>query len=210
MRQLLTFDNAHIFVCGITRSGKTYFVKNALDRMKYPAIFFNIQNEAMPARFFQANEITDFKQIERHLKAGGKINLTFSNACRMADIMKIEAFIIRQLMAAGYSEQRPVYVAIDEAQLLAGSALSAANDAATRGLMRGVRLISITQRPALCSKTLYTQSADHYLFRLGPAERSYMQNKGIDFDTAQNLWEQNGKYSYIYFDGINLQGFKAI
>lgn len=55
-QQLIKPANNHIFVCGITRSGKTYFVKNACDKLKYPVLFLNIQGETMPAKFMKVNE----------------------------------------------------------------------------------------------------------------------------------------------------------
>lgn len=210
MNNIISLGNHHIFVCGITRSGKTYFVKNAIKSIKYPVIFFNIQNEDMPQNYLRANEKMESAQIFDHLRHGGKIDFRFSNDCRLADCMKIIGFFIRKLMIAGYTQARPVYIVIDEAHLLKGEALNGAIDASTRGLMRGCRLITITQRPALVNKTIYTQAADQYLFRLATSEASYLKTKGVDYEKCKQLWSENGQYSYIYFDGMTLEGRKAI
>ena len=207
---LLSRGNNHVFICGITRSGKTYFAKNAVAQLKDPAIFFNIQEETLPDQFLKCDENTDTDVIMKHLKAGGKINFIFSHACKLVNIMSIIAYLIRQLMAAGFSEQRPVYIIIDEAQLLTGSGKAAAIDCSTRGLVKGCRLICISQRPALVDKTIYTQAFEQYLFRLSTAESAYLKNKGINYDQCKSLWDQNGPHSYCYFNGVDLFGRKAI
>lgn len=210
MTKLLTENNSHVFICGLTRSGKTYFAKNAVAQLKRPVIFFNVQNEQMPGRFLQVNERADFKLIKKHLAAGGKIDFRFSQACSLAQIQAIIGFVIRSLMQDHYTQQKPIYIVIDEAQLLSNKGLEAAIDASTRGLSRGVRLICISQRPALVSKTIYTQASEHYIFRLQDGEKMYMQNKGVDFEKCKQLWQQNGQYSYVFTDGFITEGRRAI
>lgn len=210
MQQLLTLNNNHVFVCGLTRSGKTYFTKNATAQIKYPVLFFNVQNEDLPDIFLTADENSDFQVIKKTLKAGGHIDFRFTNNINLNQINLVIAFFIRRLMAAGYNQNEPVYVVIDESQLLADEGLSAAIDAATRGLSRGVRLICITQRPALVDKTIYTQAVEQYIFRLHDGEGAYMKNKGLDFNLCRELWAKNGQYSYIFSDGFTLEGRKAI
>lgn len=205
--KLLTENNTHVFVCGITRSGKTYFVKNAVAQLQRPVIFFNVQNEKMPGRFLEVNEKADFRQIKEHLKNGGKIDFKFSQACSLKQIQIIIGYVIRSIMASGhYTQQKPIYIVIDEAQLLSDSALVAAIDASTRGLSRGVRLICISQRPALVNKTIYTQASEHYIFRLQDGEKIYMQNKGVNFEKCKDLWKKNGSYSYVFTDGFITEG----
>lgn len=207
---LLSKGNNHVFICGITRSGKTYFAKKAVEQLPFPAIFFNIQEEQLPAKFLKVDETIDADILFKHLKAGGKVNFTFTQNCDLVDIMNIIAFIIKRLMAAGFSERKPIYVIIDEAQLLKDVGKAAAIDASTRGLAKGVRLICISQRPALVDKTIYTQAFEQYLFRLSTAEAAYLKNKGIDYEKCKSLWDENGEHSYCYFNGIDLIGYKAI
>ena len=208
--KLLTENNNHVFICGITRSGKTYFAKNAVAQIKRPVLFFNIQNEVLQDNFLEVNESDDKDLIMQHLKNGGKVNFIFSTWCRSNHIQTIIGFLLRELFCAGYTQIAPLYIVIDEAQLLKDSGLNAAIDVATRGLSRGLRLICITQRPALVNKTIYTQAAEHYIFRLQPGEKQYMQNKGIDFDFCQKEWARLGEHSYIFTDGFKTEGRKSI
>lgn len=208
---LLTQQNNHVFICGLTRSGKTYFAKNATAQLPRPVIFFNVQNEQLPKAFLTVNENDHLQEIEEHIKAGGKVDFRFTKKITMPYIMCIIGFLIRYFMNSGYfTQEKPLYIVIDEAQLLSDEALNAAIDASTRGLSRGIRLVCISQRPALVDKTIYTQAAEHYIFRLQPAEKQYMQNKGVDFEKLQEMWKKFGQYSYVYTDGFIQIGHSAI
>jgi hypothetical protein len=137
-----------------------------------------------------------------------KIDLRLpSSAARRNDVM---GYVTTLLMNAGFSESSPVYLVFDECHLLKDGALEMAIEAATRGLKRGVRCLFITQRPALCNKTLYTQSAEQVLFYLAASEKEYLRNKGLDYEECKQHWESLGKYSYLYYDGFTLEGRRAI
>ena len=210
MRKLITESNNHIFVSGATRSGKTYFVGRALAEITHPVLFINIQDEELPPRFMtvQYYEV-DTPQLLDALRTGGKIDLRFGRL-PVEIINIIIGHLLDKLMGAGYTEQRPVYVAMDECQILDGPGLAQAVNVATRGLHRGCRAVWITQRPALADKTLYTQSVEQYIFRLSPQEGAYFKGKGIDFDSCVELWQRNGQYSYVYTDGFILEGRAAV
>lgn len=206
--QLLSQNNNHIFICGQTRSGKTYFAGRALAELPGPVLFVNVQEEQLPGRFMQLPKSANFEQVRDCLRDGAKLDLHLPMDEERANA--VIGLVLKNLMFSGFSEKRPVYVALDECHLLRGPALTYAVQAATRGLKRGVRCVFITQRPALCSKTLYTQAAEQYIFYLSPSEKEYLKNKGLDYDRCFQIWEEKGKYSYIYFDGFDLQGKEAV
>lgn len=208
---LITQNNNHIFICGMTRSGKTYFATRALCEIPRGVLFINIQNAEMPRKFIKisANNI-DFEQLCGELKQGTKLNLTFPASWGNSDIMRVIGYISRQLLRAGFTEKAPIYIAYDECQALTRECISDVRLVATRGLYLGVRAVFITQRPALADLTFYTQSAEHYIFQMGKGERGYFNGKGIDYDECLKLWQQNGQHSYVYNDGFTLEGRKAI
>lgn len=209
-QQLLTLGNNHVFISGITRSGKTFFAAEAVRRIPGAVIFLNLQDYNLGAPFIDYSPFDYVEEVRQQLHKGRKINFQYG----FMSIEKIQmcvAVIINNLMHDPFfSEARPVYIVIDEAQTLAGAGLDQAIAAATRGLSKGVRLILITQRPALCDKTLYTQCSEQYLFRLAPAESQYFKAKGIDFDFCRSEWEKLGEHSYIFTDGYTTEGRKAI
>lgn len=210
---LLSARNNHVFICGLTRSGKTYFTWKALDELPGPVLYLNIQGETkgLPKRFLTvgAREI-DSDQLIEILRDGGKVNLILGAGTHMINV--VIGYILELLMESGFSEEKPIYVAVDECHLIApgGFTMRKAREVATAGLKKGVRCVWITQRPALADKTLYTQSAEQYIFYLSVSEASYMRTKGIDFETCQREWENRGKYSYVYYDGYTLEGRDSI
>ena len=210
MNQLLSQNNGHIFICGQTRSGKTYFAGKALRQLRRPVLFINIQDEQLPGFMKVQVEHIDIADLLKALKAGEKIDLRFPDEMSLEKINDIIGFILGKLMIAKFSEKKPVYVALDECHTLEKKGKKAAIQVATRGLSRGVRAVFITQRPASCDKTLYTQATEQYLFYLSPAENQYIKNKGLDFDFCQETWTKNGQYSYVYYDGFELVGRRAV
>lgn len=202
-------NNNHIFISGQTRSGKTFFAGRALSQLAGPVLFFNLQEERLPNNFIVArsNKIS-FKQLLGALRDGKKIDLRFP--IDEETTQRIQGFIIKNLMFAGFNERRPIYIVFDECHLLRGPALDYAVQAATRGLKRGMRCVFITQRPALCSKTLYTQASEQYIFYIAPSEAAYLRAKGLDYAELQKEWKKLGKYSFVYYDGFKLEGRKAI
>ena len=208
-KTLLTQNNNHVFVSGQTRSGKTYWTSRALEQLSRPVLFFNLQDETLPRKFVTINQadITGPDLVES-LRKGMKIDLRLPDS--MVRINDVEAYVTQKLMVAGFSESSPVYLAFDDCHLLKDRGLEMAIQAATRGLKRGVRCLFITQRPALCNKTLYTQSAEQVLFYIAASEKEYLRNKGLDYEECKQHWESLGKYSYLYYDGFTLEGRRAI
>ena len=210
MSRVFNYGDNHIFVCGLTRSGKSRFTRSLLVKSKYPVLYFNIQGEKVENGFMRidAGNITSKQLIELLDEHKAKINLCFSD---MRNAYRYTAgHLLDVLMMSGFSDKNPIYVVIDECHLLKGLSLEMAKVCATAGLKKGVRLVFITQRPANADKTLYTQSYEQYIFETGEAERGYFKDKGVDFDRCRELWAKNGKYSYCYFNGYALEGYKSI
>lgn len=208
---LISGGNNHVFISGMTRSGKTYFAIRALEQVPNGVLFLNLQNSEVTRKYntSRADQIGG-EQIISGLRAGEKINLTFPAAWDMRDIMATIKYLSEKLLRAGFSDQNSVYIMYDECQTLTKEARKAVQLVATRGLFLGCRCVFITQRPALADLTFYTQAAEQYIFQLGKGEREYFKQKGIDYDKCLELWQQNGAHSYIYTDGFNLEGRKPI
>lgn len=208
---LISGGNNHVFISGMTRSGKTYFAIRALEQVPNGVLFFNLQNSEVTRKYntSRADQIGG-QQIISGLRAGEKINLTFPAAWDMRDIMATIKYLSGKLLRAGFSEQNPIYIMYDECQTLTKEARKAVQLVATRGLFLGCRCVFITQRPALADLTFYTQSSEQYVFQLGKGEREYFKQKGIDYDKCLELWQKNGAHSYIYTDGFSLEGRKPI
>lgn len=209
MSKLLTQNNNHVFVSGQTRSGKTYFTARALLQLNRPVIIFNLQDEDLPSKFLVINQKeATMPQIIDSLKSKIRIDLRLPDTAKSTN--ETIGYVVEKLMLAGFSENNPIYIVFDECHLLEQRGLKAAIQAATRGLKRGCRCIFVTQRPALSDKTLYTQSAEQYIFYLPKTEKEYLKNKGLDYDQCFEQWEKLGKYSYLFYDGFILEGRESI
>ena len=208
---LITQGNNHIFICGMTRSGKTYFATRALSELPDGVLFINLQNADMPRRFIDVSaDEADLEQIVDSLKSGAKINLTFPPVWGNNSIMAVIGYLSRQLLRQGFSEKKPIYIGYDECQAFTKECLPDVRLVATRGLYLGCRAVFITQRPALADLTFYTQAAEHYIFQLGQGERGYFKEKGIDYDRCLELWQQLGQHSYVFTDGFKIEGREKV
>lgn len=211
MKKLITEQNNHIFICGMTRSGKTYFAIRALEQVKQGVLFINIQNaETTPKYNIAYADKIKLSQLVSGLRAGEKIDLRFPNHWDMEKIMEVIKYLGQHLLKQGFDEKNYIYFAIDECQILNADAIKAIRLTCTRGLYLGVRCVFITQRPALADLTFYTQASEHYIFQLGNGEREYFKNKGLNYDDMKVMWDNNGTHSYIYSDGFILEGRKPI
>ena len=211
MSRLINEGNNHIFICGMTRSGKTYFATQALSELKNGVLFINIQNAPMPKPFIKVSADNVFyDQILEELRSGTKLNLTFPASWSNNNIMRIIGFLSRRLLREGFTENNPIYIGYDECQAYTKEAVKDVRLVATRGLYLGCRAVFISQRPALADLTFYTQASEHYIFQLGAGERQYFTGKGIDYDKCLEYWQKLGKHSYVYSDGFSLEGRKAI
>jgi hypothetical protein len=205
MAQLINVGNWHTFICGISQSGKSTLSKAALLALPYPVIYFNIQNEDMPRGFMRVfSSKIEPKQLLELVEDGAKVNLVLD--FDDGGYEYTAGYILRLLMNAGRDVNHPVYVCIDECHLLEKEALRASKYVATAGLKKGVRLVCVTQRPANCDKTLYTQCFEHYIFFLSESEAAYMKSKGIDYGFCKGEWDKMGKYSYCFSNGYTLEG----
>ncbi len=208
---LIDHKNNHIFISGMTRSGKTYFAIRALEEVPEGVLFFNLQNAAPTRKYITVNaDQVGYQQIVKYLRSGAKIDLRFPRYWKMHQIMNVIKFLSQELLKSGFSEEKPIYIMYDECQTLTKEARVAVRLTATRGLFLGCRCVFITQRPALADLTFYTQAAEQYIFQLGKGEREYFRQKGIDYDKCLNLWSANGQHSYIYTNGFDIEGRPAI
>lgn len=211
MAKLLTEGNNHIFISGMTRSGKTYFALHALSQVRQGVLFINMQSTETPTKFNRAMaDQIGIEQIIKGLRAGEKIDLCFPKKWTLKRINFVIGYISAYLLTAGFNEKNYIYIAYDECQALDNEAIKSVRLTCTRGLYLGIRCVFITQRPALADLSFYTQASEQYIFQLGKGERQYFQSKGIDYDECLKIWQEKGPHSYVFTDGFTLKGRDAI
>ncbi|HYE68648.1 MAG TPA: hypothetical protein VEA58_08550 [Anaerovoracaceae bacterium] len=209
LMKLIEEGNWHVFVCGLTQSGKSYFSHRAMLGISVGVLYMNVQGEKVPRGFVTvyANRIEPDQLIEM-LRDGVKINLVFSDTRKALDYFV--GTVLNMLMDAGFDEDYYIYIGLEECHLYRGYSKEIADYVSTSGLKKGIRLISISQRPATCSKTIYSLAFAHYIFFISEADREYMKSKGIDYEGCKPLWGDPKSHKYVYFDGYTLEGRPAI
>lgn len=197
------FSGKHSYVCGLTQNGKTEFVINRLRKTPKPVLFFNPQHIKTP--FMIADGRHSMGQIIRALKAGEKIDYRPSLDDETT-ALELKA-LINKLFESGFTKQKNVIFAIDECHISTRiyPAKAALVKMATRGLTFGLHGIFITQRPAEVPYTLFVQSDQKFIFRLG-MDGEYFTRKKIDYNNISQMIEKGGQYSYVVHDGYSVHG----
>ena len=200
------FKGKHTFVCGMTQSGKTTFVMNQLKKSKCPVFFFNPQRVDLGSEYIRVNIKTAIWQhVLRALRRGEKID--FVPQLEDATASKELEFLVNRLFEAGFTKDKPVIVAIDEAHMVSDykEGKRALRKVANRGLTYGVHAVFISQRPANVEYTILTQSDQHVIFKTG-YEREYFTRKGLDYAEIKNKIQAKGDHAYVVWNGYELSG----
>lgn len=199
---LFQFNSPHMFICGMTGTGKTRMFIEQFDKSSLPGIFVNYNQSEN--HFSSMNQDYDVSDIVNALRHGEKIDYI---PVRNKKRAKIEiGYIIQKLFDGGFSVSDQFVFAVDECHLLAveGEKNTGIEEIATSGRAYGFRGVFITQRPALVSKVLVTQADIHCIFSLSNYERGYFQSKGLDFEGIQGMVRsKNQEVSHRYCVVVN-------
>lgn len=199
------FEGGHNFVCGMTQSGKTYFVLKNLERSALPCLFFNPQK--VKTNFIMADYENSVYEIEKALLRGEKLDYIPSLSLRT---MKHELnFIVNYLFKSEAFQEEHLIIAIDECHLLApeGANNEYIDMIPTRGFAWGFRGVFIAQRPALVDKTIITQSNRHFIFHT-EWESAYFRTKGLDMDAVSEKLgnKESDQYNYVIYERGQVTG----
>ena len=199
-RQLIEFDG-HTVVCGLTRSGKTWAVKESLRGQKSGTLFFNVQHELLPNDYIKAGSRDSRRAILRGLDKGCKINYIPSTDL---DRQALELSCLIEMLYDGL--KRDVILVVDEVHLFTGKDVKRQLiRVATTGLRYGIRGVWISQRPANIQNTLMTQSNKFVFFKMN-MEYQYLAGHGIPGERIGEVVKQGGKYAYCTFDWGDISG----
>ena len=180
----------HVFITGITDSGKTTFAAKYYESNDGLNIFFNVQEE------YAVEEVSDVivtnqEELEEAIEEGYK-HICYNPELAGMDIQVEDiGTVIRMLFAIGtYAKRkekgRPEIwctVYIDEVQEFGEKqGHPIIHRLWKRGKGYGIRAVGISQRPADVSHTILTQSQDHVIFYVGGYEHPYFRNYHIPIE----------------------------
>lgn len=196
-------ENEHCTILGKTQYGKTFGLIQTLDKMKESILFFNTNDTSLKgskSNWIEGNGAHSLDQIIYGLKNGYKINFIPSD-----DMDKME----KQLKAITdeiYKQGRFSFrFAVDEVHLFKKEGKQALIRLASTGLGKGYKCMFITQRPAMCDNSLFTQSNKHIIFALGLNDYSYLKGHGFPSEKIVEMIN-NEKYRFCEFDQTELKG----
>jgi hypothetical protein len=195
-------DDDHISIMGQTRSGKTTGALRSLEKLKQGVLFFNTQQIEFPKVWIKANKENEMISIVGALRQGKKVVYNPSREYRQQEI----AILIRKLYEASEGQLLDIFLVVDEVHLFTKQALTSCEEVATTGIRWGIKMVSISQRPAKISNTILTQSTRFIFYEISSMERNYLEGYRIPFQSIYDGLTAGGKYSYMVFDGRNVEG----
>lgn len=210
--------NQHIFICGVTRSGKTFFTTELYKQSDNMCIFFNVQDVYDIERCSDAI-VYDIEGLNEAIENNKKkICVSPIEGGSDIDINLIE-YAIKLVMALGAVKRRTLKrdldkdiwceVYIDEIQEYgekAGNPII--RRILKRGISYGIVARCISQRPADTDHTILTQSKLHIIFNMGDYESSYFRNYNIPIE--ENKSHLDKEYHFITWNQKNAERYKPI
>lgn len=188
-------------ILGKTRSGKSYLAKRAIEKHRGGVLVVDTKAEKdWPAYYLDGRE--PLVGIYRDLQKGAHLayvpNPDPAKAARALERICLD--LIRR-------RWRELWLVVDEAQVHARKGVPGPIDyIATQGAGQGIRLVAITQRPAMLSHTVLTQADQVYIFMLGRFEDGYLRSYGLDGPALRDTLSNAGAYTYMVFDGATISG----
>ena len=187
--------NTHNTVVGITRFGKSYFVKKQLVETKCGAIYFNTRRETENLEnFFEIDANVDFDVLVDKLKKGYSFNFIASQEFDYAE-KELKALINLLIDNNKITQKKPIFLAVDEIQLFTSVGKRALKKMATIGLGSGINGIFISQRLKNIDNDIMTQASTNIFFNTR-FEENYYKSYGLDAEKISNSIN-NKKYKFV-------------
>ena len=195
-------NKGHIFISGITQSGKTYFSIHLAKKWEGPVLYFN-SNDVNITGLTKANKRSQIEVMQMALNKDRKINYIPDPEPEKAK-KEIKTIVNSLLAGQDFSKgkKNDLLVVCDEVHEFD----SEVSFIAKRGLGRGIKGCFISQTPADVSKSIVKQCSYHVIFRFNVYDSKYLQSYSIPADELDKKHEQGGKYSFCVFDNQDLYG----
>ena len=206
----------HTFIAGATGSGKTYFASWCLENATVTpySIFINTSDELSVKKHSDVS-VTNYEELEDYLRehSKGVINYTVGDDPDTI-LEQIEEIRMMCFTVGGILNQRKIrnYFTIffDEVHLFApkGGRYSPVDNFFTRGRRNGVIAVGISQRPAVVSQTILTQSTYQIYFKFHTYEKSYFNRYGIDLESYSDWLDK--PYHFIVVTPHGITKYKPV
>lgn len=193
----------HTFIAGATGSGKTYYSRLLIKDRDIPYLIYF--NSGFDLQIEKACDfvVSDIRHLIKILKKEPDVAICYNpSGAREVDTKKIEeiqslVFNIGLKLNKDKIKQWLIFC-IDEIQLYDSKQKpnNIVESLYTRGRRYGIVMVGISQRPALVSHTVLTQSREHIYFRFPDYEKPY--TKKYFGERIDEYWDWLDKdYHYI-------------
>ncbi len=204
----------HIFICGITGSGKTTFANYLFRNNNRPiSIFINTQHENYFDDCLVVNSLNDFglafEQQIRHIvfnPSEQKNRMLFQVKSILQVLKRYGALVNKNRKKTRFWGA----VFIDEIHEYSSKTKpsESIDFLWKRGRRYGIQACGITTRPAEVSHAILTQSNNHFIFKISPYEIPYFKKFKIGVEELQKHLEK--PYHFIYYDNFKVYKMKPI
>ena len=201
-RILDAMRDRHSVVIGMTRSGKTTFVANALERlgaMSTHTLFVDPKHDDAFAKLGKVcyTPIEVYEQLL--LKQKNIVYRPPGSDERREGLDRVIELLFGLHKSPGFKRVRRV-IAIDEIQLFVKKGGSKAVEMIwTIGAGMGITGIAMTQRMQLLNETCWSQSDNKFIFRIED-RAEYLKSRNLDhFITQQEFFNDEMNKYWFYF-----------
>lgn len=199
----LRSEKRHVFIGGMTRSGKTFAAVEYGRGWPGPVLFFNPQR--FPADgYVLADGKTDSLAIVKALKGGYKIQYVPGKKSRAAGP---ELTVLINLIFDCLPWSPPLLFIVDETHFYCKDGKEGElGDIGRVGIRDGIIGCFVTQTPADTAKVLLRQSDYRLFFKLQLEDMKYLQGKGYPVEDIKRIQEKGEKFSFVLYDGAVVSG----
>lgn len=201
-------DKKHEFIAGTTQSGKTHYAIEKGRRWKHGGVFFFNPQHIKAIGYTVANMDSEMSDIITLLKNGDKIAYmpNVDDEIAKQELKHIVSKLFKEHLGGRLQGKNTLLIADESHIYVKNNQNNILENVATRGLSKGLIGCFITQRPALTSNTLFTQSEILTYFRLSQMEWNYFKNKNIEIEDIQEKIQKAGKYNFMSHYNYKLHG----
>lgn len=189
--------NKHETIYGTTQSGKTTYGIRKGREWDGGVFLWNAKRNKAPG-YTKVDHTISIEKLKDLLKRGKKLN--YLPILDLEQSKKELKYISQEILNAHMlKEMKKTLGIFDECQLYARSGVGSnpVENVATMGLGVGYVGIFITQRPALISNTLFTQSEIKTYLKIEEEEWEYFKKQNVPIEKIQKELAEYGEFSYI-------------
>lgn len=194
----------HVFIAGVTQTGKTHCGVEYGRGWPGPVLLFNPQDFAGTKGYVDADGQTEAAAIVAGLKRGLKVNYV-PGRTRQGAAAELDVLVSMVFGHAPWTP--PLLFIVDETHFyIKDGREGEIGDIARVGLRWGVVGCFISQSPADTAKVLLRQSDYHLIFRIDLYDLKYFRERAYPVEKIVGMQRKGGQYSFCCYHFGDVSG----